>query len=211
MNYQSHAITIIPNKVRWLALAAGCAFGVAGFFYAGLFSMIAACPLILGALVQPHLPRSGRLLISVGVLLSTLYGGFFLLPIVVSINRLRLHHDVRDLGFLSLFLVAVLLVGWSDVELIRDARRHRETSRTARHGFPRSEDWLLWIVASLMSLWVLPFVTRGLRDPVPGRWDIFGELLGLGLVVVLFDVALVIRAAKLWREQRSLTPESGKQ
>src|ERR1700689_3361940 len=86
---QFHSTAIISGKIRQLALASGCVVGLAGFFYAGPFSLIAVCPLILGALIQPHFPRSGRLLLSVGVFLPTFYAGFFLVSIAISFSGLR--------------------------------------------------------------------------------------------------------------------------
>lgn len=85
--------------------------------------------LILGAIIQPYLPRSGRWILSGGALLVSLYVLVFLAPQAVGIfQTLRVYHGVRDLMLLSLFIVTILLVGWCDVALVTDAARLRHSS-----------------------------------------------------------------------------------
>jgi hypothetical protein len=109
------------------AIAAGCFFGAIGSLHYGWFFLLVPCVLILGAIVQPRFHRPGRWLLALGACILTFYASFLGLPAVLLIRRLRLHHNLEDVGFLFLCLVSVLLVVWCDVALVVDARKSRRT------------------------------------------------------------------------------------
>ena len=56
----SYKSRILPRKLRFLAVIAGCVVGIALMSYTWL--SLSAIPLILGAVLQPRVPRTGRLL-----------------------------------------------------------------------------------------------------------------------------------------------------
>jgi hypothetical protein len=126
-NFENYTTRAVPRKVRWLAIAAGCFSGVAGFLLYGLLFLFVPAILILGAILQPHSPRLGRWFLSVGALLLSVYVGLFLAPQAVgAIMGLPLDHTFHDWTVASVLLVSVVLVAWSDVALILEAKRSRD-------------------------------------------------------------------------------------
>ena len=201
---ESSSGNTVPSRIRWLAIAAGCFSGLVGFLHYGPFFLLVPSVLILGAIIQPWSPRPGRWCLALGACIVTFYASFLAMPAVLLIKHLRLHHNFEDLIFLCLFLASVALVGWCDVALAVDARRSRGAPGPKRHVFPRIEDWIAWIIAFCLSLLVFPYSVRGIL--LYGRNDHLDTLLLsmlLGLVIVLFDIALLINAVKMRRAQRS--------
>jgi hypothetical protein len=117
----------VPRKVRWLAIAAGCSSGVGGSLLFGpLFSFFPAV-LILGGILQPHSPRLGRWLLWIGAVFSSAYVGLFVAPQAVgAIMGLSLDYTLQDWGVVSVLFVSVVLVAWSDVSLIVEAKRSKQ-------------------------------------------------------------------------------------
>ena len=89
----------VPRKVRWLAIAAGCLSGVTGSLLFGLVFSFFPAILILGAILQPHSRRWGRLLLSIGAVFLTAYVGLFIAPQALgAIMGLPLDHTFHAIG-----------------------------------------------------------------------------------------------------------------
>jgi hypothetical protein len=198
------AAEIIPSRVRWLAIAAGCVSGTAGSLLFGPLFFLFASVQILGAIVQPHSPRSGRLLLSVGAFLLSFYTFLFLGPQAFgAISMWSSYIDFNHVTLFVLLLISLLSVAWCDVALIADARRLSRIQRMAEYRFPRAGDWIVWIVAACLSVALIPTSVWGIFVyRRTARFDILALSLVLGLGSVLFDVALVVSAVKIRREQR---------
>jgi hypothetical protein len=120
---------ILPRKIRWLAVAAGC-FSALAWSLGGLYFAIVSGPLIVGAIVQPRFRRLGTALVAAGAL----YLSFWVLPYGIGIlfgtvRTLRQYHDLIRLGVTSLWVVSILLVGWCDAALVIDAVKRRRARR----------------------------------------------------------------------------------
>lgn len=61
----------IPLKTRWLAIGAGGLFGIVGCLHYGPFFLLVPSILLLGAIVEPSLPRLGKVLLAVGAAVLT--------------------------------------------------------------------------------------------------------------------------------------------
>jgi hypothetical protein len=115
----------IPSRMRWLAIAAGCVFGIVSFLHYGWFFLFIPSVLILGAVIQPRFPRLGSVLLAFGACIVTFYGLFLGVPIVLIIRNLGVRHGLEDLVFLGLSLASVVLIIWCDAQLVADARARR--------------------------------------------------------------------------------------
>lgn len=113
---------VLPRRIRWLALAAGCSSGVAGCLIMGYYFAIYPVPLILGAAAQPRYPLCGRWIIRIGALILSIpvlpYGGGLML---LSVKHLYGAHDFNFLSVLTLWAVSFSLLTWCDVALVIDA------------------------------------------------------------------------------------------
>jgi hypothetical protein len=201
--YQS--IEIIPVRVRWLAIAAGLLSGLGGSLLFGPLFLLVPSVQILGAVIQPYSPRPGRLLLSMGVLLLSGYAGLFLAPQAFgAILGSRSEFDLSHVALFVLLLVALLSVAWCDVAFIKAIRQIRQSPSIGAQRFPGPGDWIVWITAICISVWILPmslqsaFVYRR-----TGRLDILLSSTAFGLVVLLFDAALVVNAVRLSRSHES--------
>ena len=114
---------ILPERIRWLAIASGCIAAIAGALGFGLFFPILPTFLIVGAIIQPHFPRQGRGLMWVGALFLSV----FVLPpgaaILLDSVRGLPYHDVNFVGMTLLWSASFLLLGWCDAELVIEARK----------------------------------------------------------------------------------------
>jgi hypothetical protein len=110
---------IISDRTRWFAVITGFVAAVAGAFAGGLF-LVMPIPLILGAVIQPRLPRTGRALVCAGALWLTFWVfdvGFFMV--------LETHATDR-LGVANLIVVAVvLLVSLCDLAIVTEEVKMR--------------------------------------------------------------------------------------
>jgi hypothetical protein len=115
----------MPSRIGWLAILAGCVSGLSGSLVFGPFFAVAACGvLILGAFIQPHLPRAGRWILAVGAVISSFYVGVFVAPQAAGMLwRLPLRHEINDIGLCSLFVLSTLLVAYFDFALVRNTNR----------------------------------------------------------------------------------------
>jgi hypothetical protein len=111
----------------------GCTFmsarwkrGIVGCLHYGPFFLFVPSILLLGAIVEPWLPRLGRVLLAVGAAALTFYSLFLGLPAVLLIRGLGTHHSLEDSTFLVLSLLSVLLVILCDVMLVKNERKLRQ-------------------------------------------------------------------------------------
>jgi hypothetical protein len=96
----------------------GFVAAVAGVFAGGLF-LLMPIPLILGAVIEPRLPRSGRTLICAGALWLT----FWVFDIGVFTVL-----ETRRFGVLDLLVVVVLLVSLCDLAIVIEEVKIRRGS-----------------------------------------------------------------------------------
>ena len=199
------SIEIIPNRVRWLAIVAGLLCGLGGSLLFGPLFLLVPSVQILGAVIQPYSPRPGRLLLSVGVLFLSLYAGLFLAPQAFgAISTFRSAYDLEHVALFVLLLIALLSVIWCDVAFVRAIRHLRHNPNMAERRFPSPGDWFVWIAAVCMSVWILPISLNSLFVyRRTGRLDILLLSMVFGLIVVLFDAALLINAVKMTRAHLS--------
>ena len=92
----------------------------------------------------------------------------------------------------ALWVLSLLPITLCDLELLVDAIGTRRERRTTDQPRPASADnWLMWIVAVVLSWFFFPVVASGVRVyRLHNRLDILLLDLGMTLVVVLFDAAL---------------------
>ena len=118
-----HRVHIFPRGMRMLAVLAGCLSGFAGFLVFGIVFLFVPLILILGAIIQPFVPRLGRWVFGVGAMLVTVYVGVFLVPQALgTMSRLARDHAPLDVALLFLFVLSITLVFWVDVALVMDER-----------------------------------------------------------------------------------------
>ena len=189
---------IVPNGTRWLAFLVGSlALVVVSISRSPISTFVVPSTLILAAIIQPHSPRPGRWLLSVGAFYLSVGGIPYLTLMVVGSARHLL--DFESLSQLPLFLalaaLLVLLI-WCDVSLIVDARRQSRNSQAPATDVARPADWLVFIAAASLSITVLPGLFHAVRS---GRRDIWALQLLFALVVIWFDAALMIRTMKMRR------------
>jgi hypothetical protein len=200
----SETTETMPARIRGVAIAAACVAG-AFLMFLSLLGPIFSAPLILGALIQPRSPRSGRCLMWVGAVVLSCMSLFLSIKAVLGGIR------YFDLMMITIYLVSVattILVTWCDVELILDAVR---LTRTVRISKPRPTfvgEGLVWLAAIGLSAWVIPGIPWTLRAPPPD-YPRASHLINLALslpiqlVVIAFDVWLIIRAIQMWRAQQA--------
>jgi hypothetical protein len=119
------------------------------------------------------------------------------------VTEFRSHHRIGGLGpiLVPLWIASIFLIVWFDVALLIDAVKTRR-GRVAPERFPSgAADWLVWIAAlsfSMYSFWSIPFLIRAYNQGFD-RPDILTTALALILIAAVFDIALAIDAAKMWR------------
>jgi hypothetical protein len=128
VSYQNR---VLSSRLRWLALAAGCSSGIALVSF-GVLSIFGILP-IVGAAIQRRMPRVGRLVLYVGIVLLT----YLIVPFGMIALRETIRTSLFPLDFvgLTLTLMWILsppLVICCDVVLIVEAVRQRRTRRAAQ-------------------------------------------------------------------------------
>lgn len=204
-----HAAEIIPIRVRWLAIASGCFSGVSGSLLFGPLFILFPSIQILGAIIQPYSPRSGRLLLSFGAFFLSFYTFLFLGPQAFgALSFFRSYIDLSHITLFALLLASLISVAWCDVALIVDAKQLKHIRRIEEYSFPLTGDWIVWIVAGCVSLVVIPGSVWGIFEYRRNeRSDILAGGLVLGIVTLLFDLAIVRSAMKTRLERRSRNPK----
>lgn len=197
---------VLPTGTRRLAIGAACVSCLVGILHYGLIFLPFPLVLIVGTVVHPKWHRPGRRLIVMGAWIVTFHvGGFLGVPAVITICRLRLHHELGDLLFLSLCLISVFVVAWFDVAMLTNAWKFRARSYPLARS-PGIGDWLAWAVATCLTILVPYDIRGGIYVLEHGRpWDIFapGPFFGslFALSIVLFDVVLVADAAQMYQKR----------
>lgn len=194
---------IMLGRARGVAIAAGCVAGMFLMFLSPL-ALIFSAPLILGALVQPRSPRSGRSLMWVGALVLSCLTLFY------SVLIVRQGLRYFDLGEITIYVVSVattVLVIWCDVELVLEAIKARRTVRTIQPRTTLVGEGVAWLVAIGLSAWIFPAVPNNLHPPAPDypRASYLVNLafsISILLPVIAFDVWLIARTARMWRTRR---------
>ena len=134
-----------------------------------------------------------------GALFLTLFEAM-LVDITVSDGLTRLPFGATIL--VSFWVLSLLLVVWSDVELVIDVLKWKRSAAVQGHAAVPA-DWVVFTVAFGISFFLLPGSILGLlANRRIGRIDNLLLQAVLGLVVTTFDVALLIDAVKMWRARR---------
>lgn len=124
---------ILPRQILWLAVVTGCVAGMALLSFK--WGAVAGLFLIMGAVVQPFMPRTGRWLLSVVAPLLGIWivplGGLFLLG---AVKGKALGGDFNSRGLALAWRLSPILLIWCNVALVIEARRERR----ARQPAPRS-------------------------------------------------------------------------
>jgi len=119
---------IILDRTRWLAVATGLFTGVAGSFGLGLGFATVPIFLIVGAIIQPRFPRTGRGLVCAGALWLTFW--VFDVGVLMLLER----HSGDRLGVANvLTLVSVLLVTLCDLAIVIEEVRMKNTVQGLNH------------------------------------------------------------------------------
>jgi hypothetical protein len=176
---------VFSRKIRWLAVLAACSSAVFGP------SALGSPFLILGAVIQPRAPTTGKWLAWLGALLLSIIVIPFGSGTVFEDARLLLSgHNIANGWLFPLFLVATSLVLCCDIVLVTDAL-------ASRHNLWRrgSLDWLVWVAALVLSAWAIWLeaeTVRAYRRQGGLRTDIVFTRIGLTVLFLLFDLALVV-------------------
>jgi len=189
----------LPARIRAVCVAAGCVSALASLAVGGF---VYAIPLVAATLIQPRLPRPGRRLIWLSAAFLTL----IMVPMSVVLipealkTPLNRHYSFSLLMF-ALWVLSPLLITWCDLELLIDAVGTRRERRTTDQPHPAfAGNWLMWIVAVVLNWFFFPGVASDLRFyRLHHYMDILLLHLGMDLVVILFDAALLLDIAKMLR------------
>ena len=183
---------IISVKLRRLAIATGCFVAITGLLL--WTHPIPPCFLALGAAIQPRSPRPGRWLMWVSAFSMTVFAAIFLFADGVA--ALLSSFTIITLPEIVI-LLAVAAELWCDVALVLEAvqrmRHHPAEAPRSR----RNLDWVVWIVALAMTAFCFwASVSQAVLYSTYGRLVNFLPWVGLTAVMLLFDAALIIHAAK---------------
>jgi hypothetical protein len=195
--------TVVSRKTLLLCVAAGCVTGLLGFLSFGWSSAIVPGILIFAAIVQPYSLRHGRWLLWVTAFLLTIAVG----PICVqglrtNIPLLKSLHDPNFIGMLFLLFASLLLICGCDLALLIDTLKVRQRRSLPNSISRGSHEWISWIGAFLLSLYLIPVSISGsVSYGSNGRLDVMLLSLALGLTVVVFDLAIVVDAIKIGRRR----------
>jgi hypothetical protein len=188
-----HAYQLVTPGTRRVAIIAGCLAGVTGSLASGPLFFFLPAILILGAILQRWSPRPGRWLMWLGaVLLTQNFGGLCKVALESS----------QSLGFdqliiRSLLILSVGLIWWCDVALVIGVYRTRHAGTLPDQEFPRAADWIVGVVAYLLTVWVV-WSTLASLNPLPrgGNWAV---LLLLVSCVAALDIAFALYISKMRR------------
>jgi hypothetical protein len=178
--------TVIPAKIRYLAVLGGCAsaiFGPAAF---------GAPFLVLGAIIQPRAHTSGRWLIWVGALLLSIV----VVPMgpEVVLDQAKMLRAGSNPGIFSLFVVATISTYLCDIALVFEA-----VKRPDKRWFRGRLDCIVWIAAAVLTAWCVwqSYFTGRTYQQLGGlRIDLILTTVGFDALILLFDVALIILATR---------------
>ena len=118
---------VLPRTTRLLAIAAAFVGGIAFSSLTWLLSLL-ALPLIFASIIQPHLPRLGRVLMWVFAPLMSVYavpiGTMFLWEIA---RGMPFPHDRLGLAITSSWLLSLILFVCCDFALLSEAINERRS------------------------------------------------------------------------------------
>jgi hypothetical protein len=198
---------IISGKTRRLAITAGCFIALAGTLSVGPLFFIFPLFLILGAITQPMSPRQGTWLVWAGAAIVSLFavplGGVLLSEYIGTLHSHPSYHPYAIVGQASLWAVSIVLVIWCDVALAIESRGIRRSRVAQQHRARGTSSWVVWLAALILNVSFLPASVLGVSTyHRVGRLDILLFSLASGVVITLFDVALVVDTVKSWRARR---------
>jgi hypothetical protein len=122
----SYKSRILPRKLRFLAVMTGCVVGIALMSYT--WRSLSAIPLILGAVLQPRVPRMGRLLLSVAApLLSAWVVPLGVIMLVGTVRGDPFPHDFLGVSLTLAWILSPILLLWCDATLVAEAVKERRT------------------------------------------------------------------------------------
>jgi hypothetical protein len=143
---------IVSNKVRWLAIAAGCFTAVAGSLGLTLGFVIVPIILIVGAIVQPRFTRAGRVLMCAGALSLS----FWMLSFCVFI--LPESRFAGRPGAIAFTIVSALLVVWCDVAIVIEEVKLRRTQIERKTEIVALSNQMRWLAGVTGCLTALTFI-----------------------------------------------------
>jgi uncharacterized membrane protein len=125
----SYKERVLPQKIRWLAIAAGLVTGSALLSFYWPLSVLAIL-LMFAGIVQPRSPQLGRLVLSVVAPLISVW----VIPVGFMIlwETLRGEPGRHDLLFLAItlsWMLSPILLLWCDTALLVETRRERRERR----------------------------------------------------------------------------------
>ena len=187
---------IAPAKLRWLAGVTGCLVATTSVLLQWT-DPVGPAFLALSAAIQPRSPRAGRWLMWVSALSMNV------LSYAIAVRFLSdLKTGLITLSALAIYL-ALALVLCCDVALVMDvtSRTHRQAERD--QVSPGSNlDWLVWIAALVLSSYFFWRSVHAVRAyQLNGRIDLLLIALGLDMIALFFDIALIIHAVKNTRTE----------
>jgi hypothetical protein len=120
---------VLPQKIRWLAIATGL---VTGSALLSFYWPLSVLPILLmfAGIVQPRSPQLGRLVLSVVAPLISVWVipvGFMILWETLRGEPGR--HDLLFLAITSSWMLSPILLLWCDTALLVEARRERRERR----------------------------------------------------------------------------------
>jgi hypothetical protein len=193
---------IFPSRLRWLAIATGIASALALF---PILFLLYPALLIAGGIIQPRFPSTGKWLVWAG---AAMLG----VPLSVYDSMLFVHPEGRAPLIMTLtFPPATILLAWCYAELIGDSVKRLRVRSSIRPAEPRPIGGGPWALAGLLIFYMawdlggLAGWYRGLNDhhlDAGARIAISMHLVML-LVVVVFDISLASRVAKLQKARIS--------
>jgi hypothetical protein len=184
---------IFPKRIRGLAIATGIASGFA--LFPPLLLQYPAL-LIVGGIIQPRFPSTGRWFVWAG---SIALG-----PVLVTYDVMLFPRPFIQPGLVApIFPAATILLVWCCAELVVDGLARKRARRPPPPAETHPVGWAAWIVAFALSLWI----GRGLYGFISGYHSSDHHVtpsvlvatamtLPLVVIVVAFDLSLISRTIK---------------
>jgi hypothetical protein len=130
-------------------------------------------------------------------------GGVLLSEYVGTLRSHPSYHPYALLGQTSLWAVSISLLLWCDVALAIESRKIRRSRVVQQQRARGAANWVVWLGALILNVSVLPASVLGVSAyHRVGRLDVLLFSLASGVLVTLFDVALVVDAVKSWQARR---------
>lgn len=202
-NSEAGNANTVGTGIRVLAITAGC-FMAAGGCGSGeaAYCLIVSMTLVLGALIQPYLARAGKLLMWTGAFFLSVMSLFgFLGALPRALAALCIFRDWFVVAVMLHSLASLLLIISCDVVLLADYWNRRAGRPVADQLVQRNGQWLVWFATLILTLWLLAICVLCLAAyRRSGGSGILLASVALGIIVTLGDVALAIKAVKMWRQ-----------